>query len=106
MKRFSFWLPARRRWMPGCMSNPGSRRPARLVQRLAARRQPALHLFVTLRIAVKGALEISQGNDETGPAVPVAVLEQVMLDERPQSVPERTAIETRFDASFGAPSEE
>ena len=45
---------------------------------LAVRRLPALRLFVALGVAVEGALEIAEGDDETGPAVDEAPLEDVM----------------------------
>ena len=58
-------------------------------ERLALRRLPILRRFVAFGVAVEGALEISQGDDEAGPAVDEAALEDVMLDERPQAVAER-----------------
>src|SRR6516164_4287609 len=49
-------------------------------QRLARRHGPVLRLLVSLGVAVEGALEISQRDDEAGPAVATALLEEVMLD--------------------------
>src|SRR5262245_23386824 len=58
-------------------------------QRRARRRRPRLHLLVALGVAVERAFEISQRDHEPRPAVAVAVLEQVVLEERPDSVPQR-----------------
>src|SRR5262245_9444258 len=59
--------------------------------RVCRRRRPGLHLLVALGIAVEGAFEIAQSDDESRPAVAIAVLEQVMLDEGPDAMPERAA---------------
>jgi len=47
---------------------------------------------MALGVAVKGAFEVSERDDEAGPAVPVAALHQKMLDEGPERVPKRAAI--------------
>src|SRR5262249_53064552 len=57
-------------------------------QRLAARRGPLLHFLVAFGIAIESAFEVSQRDHKTGPAVPITMLEHVMLDERPDAVPE------------------
>src|SRR6516162_417324 len=58
-------------------------------QRLARRRGPALALLVGFGVAIKRAFEIAQRDDEAGPAVAIAALEQEMLDECPAPVGER-----------------
>src|ERR1044071_2364213 len=47
--------------------------------RVTFRRLPGLHLLVTLRVAIKGALEIAQGDDKAGPAIDESELEYVVL---------------------------
>src|SRR5262245_21324714 len=47
---------------------------------------PPLRLLVALGVAVERALEVRQRNDEAGPAVDEAALEDVEPDERPQAV--------------------
>ena len=59
------------------------------LDRLARRRLPALRLFVALGVAIERAFEISERDDEAGPAVDEAELEDVVLEERPQAVTER-----------------
>src|SRR3981081_2161383 len=58
-------------------------------QRGARRRRPCFHVLVAFGVAVKCAFEISQRDDETRPAVAIAVLEQVVLEKCPYSVPDR-----------------
>src|SRR5690348_9138501 len=53
------------------------------------RRLPSLQFFITLRIAVERALEITEGDHEAGPPVEKSALEDVVLYERPQAVSER-----------------
>src|SRR5262249_11497796 len=57
--------------------------------RLARRRLPGLQLLVALGVAVERAFEIAERDDEAGPAVAIAALEHVVLDEGPRPVPER-----------------
>src|SRR5690242_13312525 len=58
-------------------------------QWLAARRRPILHLLVALGVAIIGSFEIAEGDNEPGPAVDEAKLEDIMLEERPRCVPKR-----------------
>src|SRR5436190_6156411 len=55
-------------------------------QRLARGWGPALRLLVAFGVAVERAFEVSERDHETGPAVAIAALEDVMLDERPGAV--------------------
>src|SRR5262249_1323713 len=50
---------------------------------------PALRFFVALGVAVKCAFEISESNNESGPSVDEAELEDIVLDKRPGAVTER-----------------
>src|SRR6185503_11698891 len=68
---------------------------------VALRRLPALHLLVALRVAVKSALEISQGDDKAGPAVDESELEYIVLQERPDAVPKRAAHRHPFMRELG-----
>src|SRR5690242_1051842 len=56
--------------------------------RLASRRLPALRFFVAFGVAIERAFEISEGDDEAGPAVDEAKLEDIVLDERPRTMAE------------------
>src|SRR5579884_2643812 len=58
-------------------------------QRLARRRRPVLHLLVALGVAIEGSFEIAEGNDEAGPAVDEAALDEVMLEECPSGMADR-----------------
>src|SRR5262249_58699848 len=62
-------------------------------QRRAGRWRPILilrlHVLVPLGVAVERAFEISERDDEAGPAVAIAVLQEIVLDERPDTVAER-----------------
>src|SRR5450830_728118 len=53
---------------------------------MAWRRLPALRFFVALGVAIERAFEVSERDDEAGPAVDEAELENIMLEERPQAV--------------------
>src|SRR4051812_18891318 len=53
-------------------------------------RAPALRFLVTLCVAVERALEVGERDDEAGPAVDEAALENVEPDECPQAMSERT----------------
>src|SRR4029078_10808768 len=55
---------------------------------LAFRRLPALRLLVALRVAIKRALEVPQGDDKARPAAREAELEYIMFQERPDAVSE------------------
>src|SRR6476659_9449771 len=55
---------------------------------LAIRRLPPLRLLVALRVAIKSALEIPQGDDKAGPAVDEPELEYIVFQERPDAVAE------------------
>src|SRR5436190_23685549 len=56
-------------------------------QRLARRGGPALRLLEAFGVTVERALEISERDHEAGPAVAIAALEDVMLDEGPHPMP-------------------
>src|SRR5205085_600914 len=55
-------------------------------QRLARRRCPILRLFISLRVAIIGSLEIAEGDDKASPAIDKAELQEVVFEKRPQSV--------------------
>src|ERR1700751_5759758 len=61
-------------------ANPSGRDVA--PDRLASGWLPALRFFVAFGVAIKCAFEISESNDEAGPSVDEAKLEDIMLDER------------------------
>ena len=79
-------------------------RPSAATARSTAPTTPSS--LVALGVAVERAFEISQRDHEPRPAVAVAVLEQVVLDECPDPVPQRPAMDTRLPASLRTPSEE
>src|SRR6516165_135038 len=60
-------------------------------QGLGCRQGPALVLLVALGVAVECALEIAERDDEAGPPIQVAALEEEMLDECPSAMRERTS---------------
>src|SRR5689334_21798573 len=46
-------------------------------------RAPVLRLFVAFGVAVEGALEIAERDDETRPTVDEAAFENIMFEKRP-----------------------
>src|SRR5437016_5687608 len=68
-------------------ANPSSLDVA--ADRLASRWLPALRFFIAFGVAIECAFEISESNDESGPSVDEAKLEDIVLDERPRAVAER-----------------
>ena len=71
--------------------------------RLAFRRLPTLRLLVALRVTVKSALEISQGDDKAGPAVDETELEHIVLQERPDAVTEGASHRNPLVRELGPP---
>src|SRR5262245_10955696 len=67
----------------------------------ACRRLPALHLLVAFGVAVERAFEIAQRDDETRPAVDEPELEYVVLQERPDTMPEGASHRPTFVRELG-----
>src|SRR5262249_37169534 len=67
----------------------------------ACRWFPVLRLFVTFGVAIKRAFEISERDDEAGPAVDEAKFEDVVLDEGPCGMAERCCHRNAFAGQFG-----
>ena len=65
-----------------------------------------MYRFIALGVAIMSSFEISESDDETGPAVYEAQLENVMLKKRHDACPSALFIVTRLCVSFATPSEE
>src|SRR5580692_4661033 len=55
-------------------------------ERFACGRCPVLLLFIALGVTIERALEVSECDDEAGPAIDETALENVVLEERPHSM--------------------